>query len=179
MSVAQRLGLGLARLTTIDAMVVVLLTLFAGAPGLGLALLLVLVRPGWVISNLTLALAFPFVAGPSGLLLAAFFALVGFGRTDPEGLGRGRATLARSATPGCSEEHRDVDENRAWRWTPGADLRSALTGNHPYLLNDLCEDPDPWNPLSIYITGDPEYLFSDPSPLDWDDSLSSNAEGSD
>jgi hypothetical protein len=168
----------LARLNTIDVIVCVLLTLLAGAPGLVLAVLLVLVRPGWVLSNTVLALVFPFVADPSaGLLLAAFIALIGFGRDIPEAPRNSVAAVSgRTTRSTFSPEVRKTEHSSAKSSAPAPVPRSDSTGTHPFPCDDVFEDPDPWNPMSIYITGDPPYLSEDPSPLDSHFGLSSSTE---
>ncbi len=168
----------LARLNTIDVIVCVLLTLLAGVPGLVLAVLLVLVRPGWVLPNTVLALVFPFVADPSaGLLLAAFIALIGFGRDIPEEPRNSVAAVSgRTTRSTFSPEVRKPKNGSAASSARAPVPRSDSTGTHPFPRDDVFEDPDPWNPMSIYITGDPPYLSDDSSPLDSHFGLSSSSE---
>ena len=168
----------LARLNTIDVIVCILLALLAGVPGLVLAVSLVLVRPGWVLSNTVLALVFPFVAEPSaGLLLAAFIALIGFGRDIPEEPRNSVAAVSgRTTHSAFSPKVRKTKQGSAASSERAPVPRSDSTGTHPFPRDDVFEHPDPWNPMSIYITGDPPYLSDDPSPLDSQFGLSSRTE---
>lgn len=153
MSAAQRLRL--TGLQTIDVIVCVLLTLLAGVPGLLLALLLVLIKPGWVISNLVLTLVLPFVAGPSGLLLAAFIALVGFGRVIPsEPRTKARPRRSFPSTGDSASSGGDTGKTRNLRTRHKLVSRDTFRPSNQHLFDRVCDDPNPWNPMSIYINDD-------------------------